>query len=386
MGLALATYEPPTHHIPDDIYQVPDGYQIRDDIYIVPEDPYTTPDDSFDPGQRDDQQYNIPNHGSSEHNNQDGVPGDPGVESEGSEFEISWTGIGYFVLKEVIMGTFDLIVDQDPTQWRNIDWKRLDWKSLGFSTVKSAIGELLPDGPYWAKLYSAGSDAVDAVGKYKHVMQFLKSPSEIKTIFQAALQGGQFGSASGLKTFFSNIAKPLQTPAGIMGKVAPWLAVVSGVFSIFDAWNNFSEGNIASGFQDVGNILMSGAVVLAATGAGAPVAAAVAIAGGVLWLGATIVKHREVIGDFIGTVTQATGKVVRKTGEFVGNRIKSISKSGGNAVRGIGKAVGMEKAGNAFGGAIEGTGKVLGNVIEKTGDFIGSTQEKVGGWFKSWGH
>ncbi len=54
VGLALATYEPPTHHIPDDIYQVPDGYQIRDDIYIVPEDPYTTPDDSFDPGQRDD--------------------------------------------------------------------------------------------------------------------------------------------------------------------------------------------------------------------------------------------------------------------------------------------------------------------------------------------
>ena len=78
-----------------------------------------------------------------------------------------------------------------------------------------------------------------------------------------------------------------------MGKVTPWLAGISVIMSGFDAWNNFHEGNISSGFQDIGNILMSGAVILGATGAGAPVAAAVAVVGGVLWLGATVVKRQK---------------------------------------------------------------------------------------------
>ena len=144
-GLALANYTPPDHHISDDIYQVPDSYQIRDDIYIVPEDPYNAPDDSYDPNQQNDQQHNAPDHNSPSHNTQDQnirESGDHNPESAGSGFEISWTGIGKFIFKEVVMGTFDLIAD--PSQWRNIDWKNLDWKSLGFSTVKSAIGELLP--------------------------------------------------------------------------------------------------------------------------------------------------------------------------------------------------------------------------------------------------
>ena len=40
-------------------------------------------------------------------------------------------------------------------------------------------------------------------------------------------------------------------------------------------------------------------------------------------------KTPEVIGDFLGTVSQAQGKLIRKGGEIVGNGVKSVSKAEG---------------------------------------------------------
>ena len=82
---------------------------------------------------------------------------------------------------------------------------------------------------------------------------------------------------------------------GIAGKAAPWMAAISTGISGAETIMNFANGDVNNGIASLGETMMSGAVVLSATGVGAPIAAGVAVVGGLLWAGAKIYKHKDTI-------------------------------------------------------------------------------------------
>ncbi|MFD1407738.1 hypothetical protein ACFQ49_06140 [Kroppenstedtia eburnea] len=89
------------------------------------------------------------------------------------------------------------------------------------------------------------------------------------------------------------------------GALAPIFAAVDVGISTSEAIENFTNDGLGSvdGWSNVGEMMMSGAVVLSASGAGAPVAAGVAVVGGVIWGVSKGIKHW-------GTIKETGRKVI----------------------------------------------------------------------------
>lgn len=181
----------------------------------------------------------------------------------------------------------------------DIDWNRYG-ENYTNSFFKGVIKGQLEAGFKDPSLLSApvnlGLDVWSGVDNAKHIGKFLNSWSDIKSAWTAARTGGSFSTAaSGAGTFFSGATKPFSMRTGIAGKAAPWMAAISTGISGAETIMNFSNGKVNDGIASLGETLMSGAVVLSATGVGAPVAAGVAVVGGALWLGAKIYKNADAI-------------------------------------------------------------------------------------------
>ncbi|GGA57484.1 hypothetical protein GCM10007416_33390 [Kroppenstedtia guangzhouensis] len=152
-----------------------------------------------------------------------------------------------------------------------------------------------------------GLDGWQAVDNWKHISQFVRSPSEIRAAWQAAMQGERaFSTASNWSQFLGNASKPLKVagdyvarPLKAAGKLAPIFAAVDVGISTAEAIENFSNNGLKSvdGWANVGEVMMSGAVVLSASGVGAPVAAGVAVVGGVIWGVSKGIKHWDTIKE-----------------------------------------------------------------------------------------
>ena len=185
----------------------------------------------------------------------------------------------------------------------DINWEdyRKNYKEgLLKSVLKTTYGKTLSDETATGLIGKIGLDVWTGYDHAKGITKFFKSADEIKNIFNAARTGGSFATAaSDVGSFFSKITKPLDIGGGIAGKAAPWMAVVSTAVSSAETVMNFANQDYNDGIASLGETLMSGAVVLSATGVGAPIAAGVAVVGGLLWAGAKIYKHKKSIKKYV---------------------------------------------------------------------------------------
>src|SRR5690606_21338008 len=154
-----------------------------------------------------------------------------------------------------------------------------------------------------------GWDPFKGIRYYKFLKMHFKSGAEIKAAFNNFVKNANKirnlndlknldklkGNLGKLRKFWADISKPLDVEANLkqigklklfgpaplrwLGKFSPWMATTDAVNSGISAITNFVKGNAAEGFRDAGHALMAGAVILSATGAGAPVAAGVAVLG-----------------------------------------------------------------------------------------------------------
>lgn len=180
----------------------------------------------------------------------------------------------------------------------------LDWDKYGqgfhqdFSkgVLKNRLNDMFDNESYIGSVGQVGMDIWDGVEHAKHVSGFLGSFTEMKNSFILATGGGGFGAAAGgAGNILSNATRSFDMGTGIAGKAAPWMAAISTGISGAETIMNFANGDVNEGISSLGETMMSGAVVLSATGVGAPIAAGVAVVGGLLWATAKIYKHKDTI-------------------------------------------------------------------------------------------
>jgi hypothetical protein len=234
-------------------------------------------------------------------------------------------------------------------------------EDLNKGALISALGEFwgykeyLEDAAFTWDLGVLGKDAKKGYKYYKLLKMYFKSPAEIKAAWNNYIRNADTvkslrdinklkGNVGKLKAFWSDISKAVDvdanakqigklrlfgpTAARMLGKFSPWMATYDTVTSGLGAIRNFAQGNFNQGFQDAGHALMAGAVVLSATGAGAPVAAGVAAVGAVLWAGAKIWQHRETIGRLItnpGGAIKSVVNTVAGAKDFVSGVANKVS-------------------------------------------------------------
>ncbi len=180
------------------------------------------------------------------------------------------------------------------------DYKKNYKQDLLKSVIKETYGKTLSDGTAVGIISEIGLDVWTGYDHVKGIGKFFKSADDIRDIYNAARTGGSFATAaSDVGSFFTKITKPLDFGGGIAGKAAPWMAVVSTAVSSAETVMSFANKEYNDGFASLGETLMSGAVVLSATGVGAPIAAGVAVVGGLLWAGAKVYKHRKSIKKYV---------------------------------------------------------------------------------------
>lgn len=154
---------------------------------------------------------------------------------------------------------------------------------------------------------------------------FVKNANKIRNLNDLKNLDKLKGNLGKLRKFWADISKPLDVEANLkqigklklfgpaplrwLGKFSPWMATTDAVNSGISAITNFVKGNAAEGFRDAGHALMAGAVILSATGAGAPVAAGVAVLGAAFWVGGTIAKHWNTIRTFANNPQAVINKV-----------------------------------------------------------------------------
>jgi hypothetical protein len=220
----------------------------------------------------------------------------------------------------------------------DIDWDRYDQnmnKSIAKGILKNQLGDMFKGDSLLSGLGNLGLDAWSGVDHAKHLSGFFNSWTNVKDALSTIrTTGGSFsGAASGSGSILSKITKPFDMGTGIAGKAAPWMAAISTGISGAETIMHFSNGDNVDGFASLGETLMSGAVVLSATGVGAPIAAGVAVAGGLLWAGAMVVKHK----DTVVKAAKAVGNGVKKAAKAVGDAVKGgidVVKSGFKKIAG----------------------------------------------------
>ncbi|SDC87058.1 hypothetical protein SAMN04488112_11977 [Melghirimyces thermohalophilus] len=320
VGVALADWEPPApYEPPDDTYIPPDPYEAPE--YQQP-DPYQ----AEDPGKREGEE----NSGS---DSQQGDNGDEGQQSDNVVQSPEYKAFKY-VVKDLFLGNIGSLSEVD------FDISRFNPQAAVIQALRGANGALAGN-DFLGKWTTIGLDAWQSVDNAKHVGKFVRSPSEIKAAWQASVAGRSVSSYSNWGRFLENASKPLKVggdyvarPLKMAGKAAPVLAAVETGISAYEAIQNFSDKGISStdGWANVGEMMMSGAVVLSASGVGAPVAAGVAVAGAAIWTVSKGIKHWNTVTDTL----KMAGNGVKS---FVKDPVKTTKKAASAVKDGVSGAV-----------------------------------------------
>jgi hypothetical protein len=223
---------------------------------------------------------------------------------------------------------------------QDIDWNKYGdglSRDLAKGIVKNRLDAMFKNESLLSVPVNLGVDIWSAYDNGKHISKFLGSTTDIRNAWNAAraasTTGGSFSTAANAGSFLSNATKTFEMGTGFAGKAAPWMAAISTGISGAETVMNFANGKTNDGIASLGETLMSGAVVLSATGVGAPVAAGVALVGGVLWAGAKIYKH----AGAIKSAWKNRKKLVSDAAKSVSNAVKGgvdAVKSGFKAVSG----------------------------------------------------
>ena len=207
---------------------------------------------------------------------------------------------GYNALKDINDSLITPAIEGlDVNTIGEVDWEKYDQDfqlGLAKDVLKNQLNDMFDNDSYIASVGQIGMDIWDGVEHAQHIKGFLGSSTDIRNALSLTTGGGSFSAASGgAGTFLSNATKTFDMGTGIAGKAAPWMAAISTGISGAETIMNFANGDVNDGIASLGETMMSGAVVLSATGVGAPIAAGVAIVGGLLWAGAKIYKHKDTI-------------------------------------------------------------------------------------------
>ncbi|WP_053364886.1 hypothetical protein [Bacillus sp. FJAT-27245] len=284
------------------------------------------------------------------------TPGGSGDEGPPKTYiDSPWYKTGKVVGKSMIMGSVDEFAKTAsphflnwPSEWQktaaNNTLKNMDWGKVAEKSFLAAVAASITGKDDGSKIALATLDSFTAVDNYKTVQGYFKTKDEIKAAWNAvkttASAKDTLRSAQGIKnglattgSFFNDVSKaPSKLTTGIGGKIAPWTAGISLVLSAGEAYSNFKKGETTKGVANIGEMLMSGAVIASATGVGAPIAAGMAVAGGLLWAGAKLYQHRKAIAAFAKNPI----KGIKDGAKAVMDGAGRVAKGIGN----IGKAIG----------------------------------------------
>lgn len=263
----------------------------------------------------------------------------------------AWYKAGKVAVKNVAIGSineFSKIAGPDwfnwPTAWKKNTFNKMDWGKVGRKSFIAGVASTITGTDEAAKNAQLLFDSYYAYDNYSTVKGYINTTDNLKDVWNAAQASNSAAntlrSANNVKnslttanTFLQSATQlPSSITTGIAGKIAPWTAAAGIVISGAEMVTNFSNGEVNKGIANVGEMLMSGAVVAGATGFGAPVAAGLAVAGGVIWAGAKIYQHRKAIGRFfqdpVGQTVKA-GKAVIESTKKVASAVKDgVSKLG----------------------------------------------------------
>ncbi|MBH0171680.1 hypothetical protein [Fictibacillus sp. 18YEL24] len=249
----------------------------------------------------------------------------------------AWYKTAKLVGKDMFLATVDGLSSQDGIAgFQQADWRKGNWGEISSKALRAGIGELIPENNTDAKFVF---DLASGVDNYLYARDFYQSADKITDAMKVSQLGtGYFQSASvasqkanQLKNVLTTASKlPNSLTTGIASKVAPWTAAASGAISGVEAYDNFfNKGEFNKGVGNVGEVVMSGALVATAFGVGTPIVAGVATVGFGIWGVSKAIEHRKSIGRAIRNPKKTlikTGKGVIAAGKKIG---KGISKGAG---------------------------------------------------------
>jgi len=219
-------------------------------------------------------------------------------------------------------------------KWRGLRLNQVDWGAAGWNTIRSGLGALIDEKTPNGRATGFVLDNISAASNIKDTMGYFKNRNEIQAAFRAAYGADVFSNARGLNGIFSKTGdflrgatkSPLSEATGFFGKVAPWTAGISGVFSGIETISNLSQHKWNDGISSLGETLMSAGVVASALpGVGTAAGAVLAGIGLGLWVGAKLWKNGpEIVRAIRHPIDTAKKAVygVMDVGKKIGKGIK----------------------------------------------------------------
>lgn len=137
-----------------------------------------------------------------------------------------------------------------------------------------------------------------------------------------------------------SLFSPPEDPAKVQKEIIRYLenkygqefVVVREVRYNFELGKFLAQGKLANATSNLGEILMSGAVIASASGFGAPVAAGMAAIGGGLWLIGKAIEHRKTIAKVFTQPVQTAKEVANTVTKAAKNVATTVKKGISNAV------------------------------------------------------
>src|SRR5699024_4812189 len=271
-------------------------------------------------------------------------------------------------------------------KYTGINYNKIDWKKYGRSVVRSTLSNFVPSDAEYTKLgfdaWNGVETSKSVADDVKHWSQYKKSRNQNtdeslkkksskprkyynkakngagKYYHKAKSAGKNFAKNSGISkaarktgetikktgntikdsslakktTSYANKVKnshaaknvgKVDGKAGkVVGKAAPWAAAVGTATSGFDTIDNFANGETSKGIASLGETMMSGSVVMGASGVGAPIAAGTAVVGFGLYAGAKLYQNWDTVTKTAKKAWEGTKNAVKNTAnkvkDFVG--------------------------------------------------------------------
>lgn len=263
-----------------------------------------------------------------------------------------WYKTSKVIIKNIALGTINEFSQKAnpnwfnwPKEWRKNVVNQMDWGKVSRKSFIAGVGAMITGTDEGSKSAQLLFDTYTGYDHYTAVKGWFKPIDEIKSAWNLAkaadsASDGLRGTAAfrsnlnAAKSIYGSITKlPNTLTTGLGGKITPWTAGASIIISGGEMISNFSAGETAKGIANIGEMLMSGSVVAASTGFGTPIAAGMAVAGGVIWVGAKLYQHRKAIGRFLKDPIKEGAKAAKAIVENVKNAAgavkEGLSKLGG---------------------------------------------------------
>ncbi|PMB04022.1 hypothetical protein CEN49_21760 [Fischerella thermalis CCMEE 5273] len=327
VAIAYSDYQPQDRYQAPERYQAPKQYQAPEQ-YQAP-GPYQPPETEQSPEQpipdnyreSDNYRNSGENNNPTEYTEEDIDQALDQINANRPKPQSPLDTDEYKAYKFTINNIYSTLIQKSADA--DFDISRFDFEGTITSIGRAGLGIISPNDTAIGYGTNLALDVWSAKDNYDKGKSFFKSARQIE-FFWKLRQGEQgFSAAQRFGSFVSDITVNPVSTSTIAGKVSPVLAAVDIGFSAYEGVENLKSGEYNKAVGNLGSMLMSGSTIAAATGAGAPIAAGMFIAGAALWGTSKIIQHKEKIGSFIKNPRRAFNKVTDEV-KNIGKGIKKF--------------------------------------------------------------